>query len=209
MVLPENEVANPSLQQRLQNAVLYNQRTYPRLNVFCCPLLFYVYKRVWLQVRCHMPCGSQATCCRSLSCFPKHTEKSHGSVLWSSTWSAACWLDAVREPLTATGALIPAFPVPRSSPARQLGYAESSITLRKHMGFSLRVGLGGWVSVFVSLWFRLGLVGVCCGVVLPLFYFISGKRWRDDTSREVRGCPLHSVRRRWLKTDDPAVCLHL
>lgn len=38
MVLPENEVAT-SLQQRLQNVIPYNQRTYLRLNVFCCPLV--------------------------------------------------------------------------------------------------------------------------------------------------------------------------
>lgn len=137
--------------------------------------------------------------------FPKHTAKSHGSVLWSSTWSSACWLDAVREPLTVTGALIPVFPVPRSSPARQVGCREQYY--RKHRD-KPRVGLGGWVLIFVSLWFCLGLVGFCCGVVLPLFCFVSGRRWRDDRSCEVHRCPLHSVRRRWLKTDGSAVCLH-
>lgn len=33
IVSPKSEAANPSLQLRLQDAVLYNQRTYIRLNV--------------------------------------------------------------------------------------------------------------------------------------------------------------------------------
>ena len=207
MVLPENEVANPSLQQRLQNAVLYNQRTYLRLNVFCCPLLFYVYIRVWLQVRCHMPCGSQATCCRSLSRFPSTLKNLTAPFFGLPPGPPPADLTRFRNRWQRLGLWSP--PFLSFGPAQPGRWdAESSITLRKHRE-KPRVGLGGWVSVFVSLWFRLGLVGVCRGAVLPLFYFISGKHWRDDTSCEVRRCPLHSVRRRWVKTDDPAVCLHL
>ena len=58
-----------------------------------------------------------------------------------------------------TGALIPVFPVPQPS---QAGGMQTAV-LQKTQG-QTKSGVGG---VFVSLWFCLGLVGFCCGVVLP------------------------------------------
>lgn len=130
--------------------------------------------------------------------FHKHTEKSHSSVLWPSTWPAACWLAVELEPLTVTGALTPAFLVPWSRPSRQVGCREQYYC-KKTQGQTKSWVAGRGVLIFVSLWF-------CCGVVLPLlFYFNFGKCWRDEMSCKVHRCPLHRVRRRWLNTDDPAV----
>lgn len=62
--IAKNEVANPSLQKRLQNAALCNQRSYIGLN--SCFMCTYTLTQVW----CHTPLGHQATRCHSVL-FPK------------------------------------------------------------------------------------------------------------------------------------------
>lgn len=89
--------------------------------------------------------------------FRKHTEKSHSSVLWSSTWPAACWLAVELEPLTVTGALTPAFLVPWSRPSRQVGCREQYYCkTTQGQTKSWVAGRGCWFSSlcgFVVVWF--------------------------------------------------------
>ena len=125
--------------------------------------------------------------------FPKHTEKSHGSVLWSSTWSAACWLDVVREPLTVTGDLIPVFPVPQPS---QAGGMQTAV-LQKTQG-QTKSGVGG---IFVSVvLFGVGRFLLWCGSAVLLFHFWKTlKGWQELWSPHVPAsqCSQEMVEDRW------------
>lgn len=206
IVLPKEEVANPSLWKRLQNAVLYNQRTYTRLKRFCCPPLFYVYLCVWLQVRCHMPLGYQATCCRSLSSVSQaHWKVSapfFGLPPGSPPADSMCIIAVDND-----WGLTPASLVPWSSPARQAECREQYYCKKTQRHNQALGRAGGREGVDFRLFVVLfGIGRFCGGVVLPLlFYFDSGKYWRGGMSCKVHGHPLDRVRKKWWNTDDTAV----
>lgn len=169
--LPKNEVANRSLQKRLQKAVLYNQRTHIRLHVFAvhsCSMCTYMFD------------------CK----FGASSPWLPGHVL---PFSVLCFISTLKN-LTAIFFGLPPGPLPADSTLyynrwQWLGLwlqqildlgsaqpgrwnAESSITVRKHKDIP-RVGLGReGVFIFVFLWFCFGLVGFVVVWFWWCFYLI-------------------------------------
>lgn len=175
IVLPKEEVANPSLWKRLQNAVLYNQRTYTRLNVFAvhpCFMCTYVFDCKFGAI-CLLATRPRAAVLCPL--FHKHTEVSapfFGLPPGSPPADSMCIIAVDND-----WGLTPASLVPWSSPARQAECREQYYCKKTQRHNQALGRAGGREGVDFCLFVVLfGIGRFCGGVVLPLlFYFDSGK----------------------------------
>lgn len=191
------------LQKRLQNAVLYNQRTSIRLTDFAvhsCFLCTYMFD------------------CKFGAIFPLAT-RPRAAVL-------SCFISTLKTPTAMFFGLPPGLPpadltlyynrwqwlglclqhFSNLDPAQQgRQSAESSITVETQGHTKSWIGVGegyGFLSLRGFVW----IGRFHCGMIFTVAIVLnSGKCWRVGMSCQVHRYSLHLVCRRWLNTDDSAV----